>query len=119
MGRRTVPMTRHQRETLTQFLASFVEAHPGTRRGQLFGRPAAFAGVKAFAKITDRGLACRVPVSTARENNFYGPGSLPNAGQGWIVIPAEQIGLGGAVVRLEMLLEHAVANVLSRLRPAR
>jgi hypothetical protein len=43
------------------FLTGFVRAHPGTRLGRLFGAPAAFAGRRAFARLSRRGLEVRTP----------------------------------------------------------
>ncbi len=54
-------MTTMTRVAPQAVLAEFVEYHPGVRAGRLFGRPAAFAGRRAFAVVQARRLAIRLP----------------------------------------------------------
>ena len=102
-------MTHQQRVRLAQRLSSFVDAHRGTRRGQLFGRPAAFAGVRVFAEITDDGfLACRLSATVARRSVQAGTWLHPASRPGWVV-SADRIANGP----VDRLLELAAANVAS------
>jgi hypothetical protein len=47
-------------------LADFAGAHRGVRIGSLFGRPAAYAGRRVFARASERGLDVKLPPA-ARE----------------------------------------------------
>ena len=103
-------MTSDQRGRLTQLLSAFVDAHPGTRRGYLFGRPAMFAGAKPFAEITDVGLACRVSVPVARANRLGGRLVRSDRRAGWVIVSAA-CSWDAAAARVTALLELAAANV--------
>ena len=102
-------MTNEQRASLARLLSGFIDAHPGTRRGQFFGRPAAFAGAKPFAEITDMGLACRVPARVARDHCSGRRRFRSDRRPGWVVVSAEF--RGEDVAGLTALLEFAAVNV--------
>ncbi len=103
-------MTDGQRARLTRLLLAFIDAHPGTRRGQLFGRPAAFAGSRPFAEITDTGLACRVPAETVRGRDQTGLLFRPDRRPGWVLVSAELHRLDD-VARVTTMLERAATGV--------
>ena len=103
-------MTADQRGRMAKVLSAFVDAHPGTRRGQLFGRLAAFAGPRPFAEITDRGLACRVTGRLARDSGAGRALFLPDSRPGWVVFSPD-VWRDADVVVLTTLLERAAANV--------
>ena len=105
----TSVMTNEQRASLARLLSGFIDAHSGTRRGQFFGRPAAFAGAKPFAEITDMGLACRVPARVARDHCSGRRRFRSDRRPGWVVVPAEF--RGEDVAGLPALLELAAVNV--------
>lgn len=62
------------RRDLKAALDTFVAAHRGLRSGRVFGRPAAFAGRRVFARLTDEGVQLRLPASF-REPEASGPPS--------------------------------------------
>jgi len=89
---------------LRTFLDEFVAAHRGTRVGRLFGQPAAFAGRRAFARVSRRGLEYRAhtrprPHHRGRKSDL-----------GWILVrPAA----GRDYVKLVQLLERAIQGVVA------
>ena len=74
------------RADLQQFLAGFIEAHRGVRRGVMFGVPAAYAGRRMFACVLEDGLIIRLPPDVAarelkgRGTRFDGPRALARPG---------------------------------------
>ena len=107
-------MTRQQHLTLARFLSEFVETHPGTRFGRLFGRPAAFVGTGVFADVTNEGLRCRLPREVAGRGSPVRARLHSGPYRGWLVITAD------AVVRTSPLLElsamYAATGVIQRRR---
>ncbi len=103
-------VTRGMRQgALDRLLGAFVEAHPGTRRGYLFGRPAAYAGSRAFAEVTSHGLACRVPGRAIRERSLDTALFRPEGRPGWVVISQEDLGPQD-LARVTTVLELAAAD---------
>ena len=109
-------MTTDQRGGFAKLLSAFVDAHPGTRRGQLFGRLAVFAGPRPFAEITDDGLACRVPTRLARDccpgRRFRSDGR-----PGWVVVspgPGPEADVAGVATLLELAAANVATGALLR-----
>jgi hypothetical protein len=85
-----------------KFLDEFVASHRGTRVGRLFGRPAAFAGRRVFARVSRRGLEYRVMQPPRLRGRQPDPG--------WILVrPATN----RDYVRLVRLLEGAIQAVVA------
>ena len=104
-------MTHDERNGLAHFLRSFIETHPGTRCGQLFGRCAAFVGVRMFAEITDSGLACRLQARLVPVN-MYSQLKLRSVRRfEWVVVLPDQWNQEKNLTSLVSLLELAVAHV--------
>ena len=108
-------MTHDQKNRLAHFLQSFIEAHPGTRFGQLFGRCAAFAGVRVFAEITDSGLARRVQARLVPESMCSQLRLRSVRRFGWVVVSPDQCKQEKNLISLVSLLELAVAHVATTL----
>ena len=88
-----------------KFLDDFVAAHRGTRVGQLFGQPAAFAGRRVFARVSRRGLEYRVPRVPPARRHRQKPTS------GWILVrPATDRDYTTLVPLLERAIEMVVAG---------
>ena len=104
-------MTPRQRSAFSRFLADFVETHPGTRIGSLFGRPAAFAGARVFATVTADGLDCRIPhtrVPRGTSDRLMRSGSRPD----WVTVSWAPAVSDAPLV---LLLEASAAYVSSRI----
>ena len=104
-------MTHDQKNRLAHFLQSIIEAHPGTRCGQLFGRYAAFVGVRVFAEITDSGLVCRVQARLVPANMCSQLRLRSVRRFGWVVVSPDQYNQEINLISLVSLLELAVAHV--------
>ena len=104
-------MTHDERNGLALFLRSFIETHPGTRCGQLFGRCAAFVGVRVFAEITDSGLACRLQARLVPESMRSQLKLRSVRRFEWVVVSPDQWNQEKNLTSLVSLLELAVAHV--------
>lgn len=112
-------MTDNQPGRLTGLLAAFIEAHPGTRRGHLFGCPAAYAGRRAFAEMTGAGLACRVSIRTIRDRRWSGGLFRPDGRSGWVVVSKALLD-AGEVAKVTTVLELAAIDAATApLQPVR
>ena len=111
MSGRHTRMTRQQHVTLARFLLQFVETHPGTRFGQMFGHPAAFAGTRAFAEVTSEGLSCRLPREAIGRGFPVRARLRPGPHWGWFVITDPGVGSG---TLLEIAAFHAATGLRQR-----
>ena len=101
-------MVRPPAAALVRCLISFVETHPGTRFGTLFGRPAAFAGRRVFAQVTNAGLSCCLPGELARRPRKAGGRLRQGRRRGWVVVTGAR---GDDDLAAHALLEVAAAHV--------
>jgi hypothetical protein len=96
-------MTRPAPASLERSLTKFVAAHRGLRLSRAFGRTAAFAGRRMFARVAPEGLWCRLPDAALRRELSSGtwrgsgrarPAAAPAGRRGWIVygVPGGSIG---------------------------
>ena len=111
------------RADLQRFLAEFIEAHRGIRRGTMFGVPAGYVGRRLFACVIEDGIIVRLPQDVAARElkgpgtRFNGPGgkasrtSRPGPLGTWVMY---RPGTGTAARRLTPLLELAARNVAER-----
>ncbi len=103
-------MSDHDSARLRGLLADFAAGHPGVRARRLFGRPALFAGRRAFACLADEGLRCRLPAEAARAawERAGRPAVLAGRRDGeWVVFaPPPRVALGPLVPVLEMAAAH-------------
>ena len=76
------------RADLQAFLGEFIEEHPGTRRGTMFGVPAGYAGRRLFACVVEDGIIVRLPQDVAARElkgcgtRFDGPALSRAGGRG-------------------------------------
>ena len=106
--------TSDRRGALDRLVGAFVDAHPGTRRGHLFGRPAVYAGARAFAEITGRGLACRVGRRAIRERRLLQtPLFRPDPRPAWVVVSKQHLRTED-LARVTTVLELAAADAVAR-----
>lgn len=92
-------------------LTQFVAARRGLRLGRLFGRPAAYAGRRVFARVSERGLEVKLPAS-AYEAAVRAGAAVPTARRSrrdeWTVLRAGTAMSGPAVGSwLELGARHA------------
>jgi hypothetical protein len=86
-----------------KFLDEFVATHRGTRVGHLFGQPAAFAGRRAFARVSRRGLEYRAHGALGRQRRR-------KSSPGWICVrPATDRDYMALVQLLERAIQAVVA----------
>lgn len=98
---------------LRRLLRAFVDAHPGTRRGQLFGRPAAYAGTRPFAEITGAGLACRLSPQHVRERGWSTGVFRPDRRPGWVIVSNEALApaqMAQVTTALELAVREATVS---------
>ena len=109
------------RPDLQALLGEFIEEHPGTRRGTMFGAPAGYAGRRLFACVIEDGIMVRLPQDVAarelkgRGTWFNGSGgktSRPGSLGTWVMYRPRTV---TDARRLTPLLELAARNVAERL----
>jgi hypothetical protein len=110
-----VPIVKHERRAaLGRFFADFAASRRGVRSGSLFGRPALFAGRRAFACLGPDGLRCRLPAAEARRvwARAGRPDALLGVADGaWVVYGPPD---NAALMRLEPILELAARATAGR-----
>jgi hypothetical protein len=109
------------RADLQRFLAEFIEAHRGVRRGTMFGVPAGYAGRRLFVCVIEDGIIVRLPQDvaarelTGRGTRFNGPGAKTTRASSplgtWVMYRPRT---GTDARRLTPLLELAARNVAER-----
>lgn len=103
------------RRDLEAVLAHFVAGHRGLRLGRLFGQPAAYAGRRAFARVTARGIEVKLP--PAARDGAIRRGAVVRAtvrgrGDAWTLLRADRSGsIGGSW--LELAARHAAETLLT------
>jgi hypothetical protein len=95
-------MTRLATASLERSLTEFVASHRGLRLSRAFGRTAAFAGRRMFARVAPDGLWCRLPTAVVRRElsgawrgtRLARPPAARTGKSGWIVfgVPGGTIG---------------------------
>ena len=97
-----------QESPLVKCLNDFVETHPGTRLGNVFGRPVAFAGHRVFAEIKDGVINCYLPLKLTK--SLFKGGLRIRCGRrrGWIVLVGT---VEDHSLMLQLLLEMAATYV--------
>jgi hypothetical protein len=92
------------------FLSDFVAHRPGLRIGSLFGRPAAYAGRRVFARVMADGIACRLPRDEVAR--WIREGARPAAkhpdGDGWVLFRPRSM---WEAARLAPAFERAASHV--------
>jgi len=91
-------------------LNDFVETHPGTRLGNVFGRPVAFVGHRAFAEIKDGTVNFCLPLKQTKSLFKGGLRIRCSRRRGWIVVTGA---LEDHNLMLQLLLERAVTYVVT------
>ncbi|MCA1586321.1 MAG: hypothetical protein LC791_16640 [Acidobacteria bacterium] len=104
-------MRPDRRKDYDAILTDFVAGHRGLRLGRLFGRCAAFAGRRAFARLGEGGLELKLPAAAREAAVRTGLASreqLPSVQAQWTRLHA-QGPVGAAVLGpyLEIAARHA------------
>lgn len=103
------------RQDLKAFLTEFAASHAGVRSRPLFGRPALFAGPRAFASVAGGSLRFRLPADLARAawTRAGRPAVLAGRADGeWVVFtPPPGAPLGPFVPLLEMAAARAAQDL--------
>ena len=107
-------MVRPQAAALVRCLSRFVDTHPGTRFGTVFGRPAAFAGRRVFAEVTTEGMSCRLPPDLVRRSRGVRGRLRPGRRRGWVVVTGDDADPDRAV---HAVLEVAAAYAATQSTP--